>query len=216
MISNVIKLPYELARLPLALVDDRLLRRLPETSAPRVALDRTLGSADKLAGTLLGNSVIAQRGAERIERSSKLVTAARLEKDAVARREQARETAVEGRDEAAQKRRAAADRAVSGLSEADAAEARGKKEAEAQAAKTAATKKAAADQRAAKRTETVEQRKARVESAAENKQKAARRKAKTELDDARETQKSATEARADAERLSDLTEVKKQKRKQQS
>ena len=54
----------------------------------------------------------------------------------------------------------------------------------------------------------------RVEAAAENKQKAARKKAKAELDDARETQESATEARADAERLSDLTEVKKQQRKQ--
>ncbi len=214
MISNVIKLPYELARLPLALVDDRLLNRLPETSAPRVALDRTIGSADKLAGTLLGNPVIAQRGAERIERSAKLVTAARLEKDADARREQARETVVEGREEAAEKREAAADRAVSGLREAASVEAQGKQQAAAQAAKKAATKKTAADKRAANRTETVEQRKARVEAAAENKQKAARKKAKAELDDARETQESATEARADAERLSDLTEVKKQQRKQ--
>lgn len=214
MFSNVIALPYEIARLPLALVDDRLLGRLPESSAPRVALDRTLGSADKLAGSLLGNPVIAQRGADRIERSSRLATASRLEKEAAARRKEAHETIVEGREEADEKRKAARDRAVSGLDEAAAAEARGKQEAEAQAARTAAAKKSAADTRAAARAETVEQRKERVESAAENKQKAARRKAKAELDEARETQEAATEARADAEKLSDLTEVKKQKRKQ--
>ena len=214
MISTVIALPYELARLPLALVDDNLLSRLPETSGPRVALDKTLGSADKLAGSLLGNQVIAQRGAERIERSQKLVTAARLEKEADARREMARKTADSGRQKAAQKRKAAQDRAVASVTDAAAAEARGKQEAKAKAAQTAAAKKAAADKRAASRTSTVEQRKGRVESAAESKQAAARRKAKAELDDARETQKAATEARADAERLSDLTEVKKQKRKQ--
>ena len=38
--------------------------------------------------------------------------------------------------------------------------------------------------------------------------------AKAELDDARATKQSADEARADAERLSDLTEEKKQERQQ--
>ncbi|MEP7088497.1 MAG: hypothetical protein ABI776_00210 [Nocardioidaceae bacterium] len=79
MISTVIALPYEIARLPLVLVDHRLSDRLPETSGPRLTLDRTIGSVDKLAGTLLGNRDIAQRGADRLERSDKLMTAARLE-----------------------------------------------------------------------------------------------------------------------------------------
>lgn len=70
MISTLIALPYELARLPLAIVDNGLPDRLPETSGPCVTLDRVIGSSDKLAGALLGNRDIAKRGADRIERSA--------------------------------------------------------------------------------------------------------------------------------------------------
>jgi hypothetical protein len=214
MISTLIALPYEVARLPLTVADNGLVQRLPETSGTRVTLDRAIGSADKLAGTLLGNRGIAQRGADRIERSEKLLTAARLEQEAAARREQARDTAAAGRRKATRKRKAAQDRAASGLDEADAAEARGKQQAKAKAAKAASAKKAAADRRAASRTATVEQRKGRVDSVAEARKRSAQRKAKAELDDARKTKQSATEARSDAERLKDLTEAKKQERKQ--
>ena len=64
------------------------------------------------------------------------------------------------------------------------------------------------------RTADVEQRKARAVSAADTKKKAAQSKAKSELDQARSTKKSAAEARADADRLSELAETKKQQRKQ--
>jgi hypothetical protein len=212
MISTLIALPYELARRPLDLVDKALSDRLRETSAVRVTLDRAIGSADRLAGTVLANPDIARRGAERLERSGQLLAAARLEEQAETRREQARETAVEGRRQAGQKRKAAQDRASSGLDEADAAEARGKQEAAAKAARTASAKKAAADQRAAGRTATAQQRKKRAEAAAETRRQAGQRDAKGQLDEARETRRSAAEARADADRLSDLTEAKKQER----
>jgi hypothetical protein len=214
MISTIITLPYELARLPLVLVDNGLSDRLPETSGPRVTLDRAIGSADKLAGTLLGNRDIARRGSDRIERTEKLLTAARLEQEAATRREEARETASAGRQEAALKRKAAEDRAASGLEEADQTEARGKRQARSKANKTASAKKAAADQRAASRTATVEQRKARVDSTVEAKKQATQREAKGQLDDARATKQAAAESRADAERLSDLTEAKRRQRKQ--
>lgn len=214
MIKNLIALPYELARLPLVLIDKNLGGRLPEDSGPRLTLGRSIGMADKLAGTVLRNRDIAQRGAERVSRTDKVATAVSLEQKAATRREQARETVTDGRQEAAQKRKSAQKHAASGLKEADTAEARGKKEAKAKAAKTAAARKAAATKRAASRTSTVEQRKKSVESQAEAKKSAAQRAAKTELDDARETKQAAQKARADAERLSDLTEAKKQARKQ--
>jgi hypothetical protein len=214
MIKTLITFPYELARLPLVIVDNRLSEKLSQTSRPRVALDRTIGSADKLVGSLLGNRDIGARGADRLERSDKRLTTARLEQEADTRREQARETAEAGRREAAQKRKKAQDRAASGLEEADAAEARGKQAATAKAAKTAVAKKAAADQRAESRAATVERRKKSVDSAADARKQAAKQTAKAELDDARETKQSAAEARADAERLRDLAEVKKQERKQ--
>lgn len=214
MISTLIALPYELARLPLVLVDGRLSGVLPETSLPRLAVDRVIGSADRLAGTLLHNGQITRRGADRLERSDKLVAAARLEREAARRREQGRDTAATAREEAAQKRTAAQERAASGLDEADAAEARGKQRATAEAAKKAAVKKEAANQRAASRAAAAEQRKERADSAAETRTAAARRNAKTELDDAQETEQSAAEARTDAERLADLAEIKQQARKE--
>lgn len=213
MISDLIALPYVAARLPWSIVDKAVGDRLPEDSAPRIALDRTLGSADKLAGTVLRNPVIAQRGADRLDRSAKLVTATRLEHEAQERRERARETAVSGAAEAARKRKAAQDRVASGLAEADAAEARGKQQVKAGSDKTAAAKKAAAKKRADSRTATAEQRKKSRDSAADAKTKVAQRKAKNQLDAAREKKQSAAEARADAERLEELTETKKQQRK---
>lgn len=213
MLNKLIALPYKAARLPLTLADKTIAERLPETSGPRVLLDRTLGSADKLAGSVLRNQDIAQQGAERLERSSKLVTAARLEQEAEARREQARETAVTGAQEAAEKRKAARKRVESGLDEADAVEARGKQQAATQASKTAAAKKSAAAKRAETRKAGAERRKKSVESAADAKTKVAQRKAKNELDEARQKKQAAADARADAERLEKLTEAKKQTRK---
>ncbi len=214
MISTLIALPYELVRLPLVTIDSGLSGKLSEISGPRKTLGRAIGSADKIAGALLRNDDIAGRGTDRIERSNTLLRAARLEDEADDRRTQARETAEAGRQEAADKRSAAASRAAAGLDEANAAEARGKQEAKAEAEKVAAAKKAAADKRAASRTKTVQQRKRRVDSAAEAKKKAARSKASAELAEAREKKEAAADAKADADRLSDLTEAKKHERKQ--
>jgi hypothetical protein len=210
MLRKLIAVPYELSRLPLVLLDHGLSDRLPEDAAPRVTLDRALGSADKLAGALLGNPDIAERGADRIERSDKRVAAARLEQQADIRREQAREADAAGRRQAAQLRNAAQKKAASGIREADAAEAQAKQDARAKAARTASAKKAAANKRAATRTATVEKRKAQTNARVEAKKKAVQRRPKAELDDARKTKRAAAETRADADRLSDIADAKKQ------
>jgi hypothetical protein len=209
---NLVSLPYEIARLPLSLIDSKLSDKLPENQ--RLTLDRAIGSADRLAGTVLGNRDLAKRGTARLERSAKVATAVRLEEEAETRREQAREKAAEGRRKATQKRKAAQERATRGLDEADAAEARGKQEAKAKAEKSAAQKKAAADRKASARTAQAEQRNKRVATTAETKRKAVQTKAQSELDEARATKQEAAKARADAERLSDLADAKKQERKQ--
>jgi hypothetical protein len=213
MISTVIALPYELARLPFAVLDTSLAA-LAEESAPRLTLNRAIGVSDRFAGAVLRNGKIAQRGADRIERSRKLQLATQLEREAATRREQAHDTAIAGTRRATAQRNAAQVRAVSGLKEADAAESRGKTQAKAKAAKTASAKKAAATKRAAARTATVEKSEARVDAAAQAKKQAAQRAAKAELDGARRTKQAATRSRADADRLTQLADAKKQQRKQ--
>jgi hypothetical protein len=214
MINTLIALPYELARLPLTVVDKTLVGRMDETSGPRVTFDRAIGSVDKLAGEVLSNRNLAQRGAKRLERSAKLVTAVRLEQEADVRRAEAAQALESGRDEAARKRQQAKDMAASGLVEADAAEARAKQEAKTKATRSAAAKKAAANKRAATKTTTAKLSKANAARTAEAKKAAAQRSSKDDLKAARETKQSAAEARADAERLSDLADAKKQERKQ--
>ena len=213
MMKNLISLPYELARKPFGVVD-HLAARLPENAAPRVAVDKALGTADMVAGTVLRNDAITIRGAERLERSEKLRTAARLEAQAATSRDKARGKVSTGREEAAEKRRAAQDRVQAGLEEADEVEARGKQEAKDRARKTAAAKKSAAEQRADAKVAAAEQEKKRAEAAAEAQKKAAQKRAQAELEDARETKLDAAEDRADAERLEDLVDVKKDERKQ--
>ena len=86
MIRTLIAVPYDLARLPLVIIDNSLSRRLSETSGARMTLGRAIGSADKVAGALIGDRVIAKRGTDRIEHSDKVRTAARLEQEAAIRR----------------------------------------------------------------------------------------------------------------------------------
>ncbi|SDR72738.1 hypothetical protein SAMN04488570_0175 [Nocardioides scoriae] len=214
MISTVIALPYEIARLPLVAVDNRLVGRLAEDSFARVGLDRTIGSADRIAGTLLRNRAIAERGTERLERSEKLQAAVQLEEEAATRREQAAKKAAAGRKQAARKRKQAQERAEQGLKEADEAEARGKAKAKADAAKLEAAKKAEAEKRADDKAAAAEKRQQAADAEAKAKKDAAQREAKKELDDARATKKAADDARADAARLGELTEAKKQERQQ--
>lgn len=214
VITTVIALPYEIARKPLVAIDHRLAQLLPDTSGPRVVLDKAIGSADKLAGTVLFNRDIARRGTERLERTESLLAADRLEAEAATRREQAAQTAEAGRDQAAAQREAAAEHVASGLEEADTVEVLGKEEAEEEAYRVAEAKKTAAADRAATRAATTEQRKEKVAAVAEKKKRAARRSAKAQLDDVRETEQDAAESRADADRLDDLVEAKKQQRTQ--
>lgn len=214
MISTLIALPYEAARLPLTVVDRGLTSRLPESSAVRLTVDRTIGTADRAAGMLLHHDALAARGTARIERVDALVEAARLQKQADERRAAAERVAADGRREAERQRQTAAERVAAGATEATKAEQEGKQQAARKAQTRASEKKVAADEVAARRTETVEQRKERVASAAEAKKKAARTKAKAGLDEARKAKKAATEAHADAEVLDDLVEAKKDERTQ--
>lgn len=214
MISTLIALPYAAARLPLTVIDRGLTSRLPESSAVRLTVDRTIGTADRAAGAFLHHDALTARGTARIERVDALVEATRLQKQADERRAAAERVADDGRREAEQKRQAAAERVASGATEATKAERQGKEQATRKAQTKASEKKVAADEVAARRTETVEQRKDRVASAAEAKKKAARTKAKAGLDEAKKAKKAATEAHADAEVLDDLVEAKKDERTQ--
>ena len=214
MLKNLIVKPYELARAPLTLVDRAVSPRLPEGSRSRAGLEWAMGSTDRIAGALLRNDEISRRGADRLDRFQKLASAERLEAEAEARRQQARQARAEGKQEAEDKRRAAEERALKALEDGDVAEARAKQEAKQRAAKTAATKKAAAAKKATARKTAAQKRQQAADSTSQARKKAAQKKTKAEIDDARERKAEADAARADADRLEELVDARKQERQE--
>lgn len=213
MISTLISLPYEIARRPLVAVGEGLTGRLREDTAPRVIVEKAIGSADWLAGNLLGNPAIARRGVDRLGRSAGLAEAATLERRAEAKRDAARSTQEAGRRQARQQHEEAQETVARGLDEADAVEAQGKRNARAAATKSATAKKTAADQEAARRKSAAEQRRARADQVASATERVAQHQASSELEEARSEEAAATAARKDADRLEDLTDAKKARRR---
>ncbi|MFL6089733.1 MAG: hypothetical protein ACJ71Z_06305 [Aeromicrobium sp.] len=214
MIRTLIAIPYKVARAPLAIIDSTLAERLPETSLPRTTMDRLIGSSDKVVGALLGDSGLAERGVDRLERAHTLRQAGKFEHEADRKRDQAQQTVADAQEQAAQKRETAEERAAEALNVAEMAEARGEREARANAKKAAARRQAAADQQVANRVEMIDQQKQRVESAAEARKRTAEREAKAKIGEARKSDQSAAESRAQAEQLSDLVDAKERERKE--
>ena len=67
---SLAKLPYTAARRPLEFFDDRVLARFwDEHEVPRSSFGRLVGSADRLAGWLLADDTLAQRGSDRLHQA---------------------------------------------------------------------------------------------------------------------------------------------------
>jgi hypothetical protein len=208
---SLLTLPYQLTRAPLALLDGQVAR-LPEASLPRLMFDRLVGSYDQLAGRLLNDPDIAQRGFDRAARSSKVADAVELEREADERREAAATIAADGQRRAAETAKQAEQRLVSGL-ETAAAEAReGKQAAAADARAVAARKKEQAEERTARRLSSIEQNVNRAETVANTRANSARKTAKAKLDDAARERAKASEKRTDADQLDDLASAKRRSR----
>lgn len=206
--------PYRLARAPLTVLDATLAQRLPKDSAPRMTFDRVLGSFDQFAGRLLANDTIAQQGASRIARITKLAMATTLDQEAAENRTAAQAVATRGEQQAAQKAEQAKDRARDGAAQAEQAERDGKRQAAVRARTLAAQKKKQAEARKQQQVEAAEQRVEQAESVANARTTTARRAAQAKLGDASQTRAAAAANRADADQLGDLTAGKRQARKQ--
>jgi hypothetical protein len=209
---SLLTVPYQLTRTPLVLVDVQLARRLPEDSRPRLLLDRVLGSYDQLAGRLLDDPHLAQRGVDRVQRSGKLANAVALEREAAQRREAAETIAAAGQRQAAETAQQAQDRLDGGLEEAETTERDEKRAAAADARAAAARKKKQAGQRTARRLASVEQKVNRAETVANTRTANAQKTAKAKLDDAAGERAKARAKRDDADQLAHLTTAKRQSR----
>jgi hypothetical protein len=211
----VLRLEYQLVRLPLTLVEQRLLARMPDDQPLRLVLERSLGVLDATVGGALGDSDLRRRGVALAERSSVRGRAATLRASASAEREQAEATLKTKLDQAAedQSDALAAERAA--VDNARATEERRERAAEENARKRSAAAKRQADETAARRTESVEA----AKRAELDRIGAAEREVAAEtaaaLKDSRDERAAADAARAKADEVEDLAEAEKRKRQAQ-
>ena len=86
---TVLRFQYQIARLPLQLIEGQMAVWLPSEAPARLFYERSLGALDATVGHLLGNPELEKRGAVLVERSDALGQAAQLDATATRNREQA-------------------------------------------------------------------------------------------------------------------------------
>ena len=85
----VLRFQYQIARVPLQLIENQMAARLGSEAPARLFYERSLGAIDATVGNLLGDPELAKRGAALVERSDALGRAAQLDATATQNREQA-------------------------------------------------------------------------------------------------------------------------------
>src|ERR1700754_4757634 len=84
----VLRFQYQLARVPLQLIEDQLVAGMSSEAPTRLFYERWLGGLDAAVGKMLGDPELEKRGAALVERRETLRRAAHL--DATATRNEVR------------------------------------------------------------------------------------------------------------------------------
>jgi hypothetical protein len=210
---TLLHLPYHAARMPLAVMDAKLVKRLPADSPPRLAFERILGSLDVVAGRVLNDRHVEDRGAQLRDHADLLGDAVELEHDAAQRRSAAQETVRQAEQQAESLRAAAQREQREGVHEAVENEREEKQAAARRARAQASAAKQQADARAANRLAAVEQKRRQAEAGVQARTSRAVAAAKSELDEAAEKRSAARARRAEADELGKLSNAKQQARK---
>lgn len=210
---TVLRLQYQIIRIPLQLLEDRVVSRL-ETEAPaRLLYERSLGALDAAIGNALGDRRLAHDGVVLAERSAARGRAAQLEAEAEAEQRQADQRLRAVHDEAVQERQdahSAKQEAVSGaLEEADERQRSAAADAKKQA--DAAQRRAAED--AARKKESVEAAKRRELDQIRAAEKTVTDDAQSKRDAARTKRADAADKRATADRVENLADAERQQRR---
>ena len=96
----VLRFQYQLARIPLQLIEAQMAAWMGSEAPPRLFYERWLGGLDATVGNLLGDPKLEERGAALIEGSDALDRAAQLDATATQKQEQADDELKAKRDNA--------------------------------------------------------------------------------------------------------------------
>ncbi|ULE34428.1 IF2 family translation initiation factor [Mycobacterium sp. IDR2000157661] len=209
---RVLRFQYQVARLPLRLIEDRFVAQMDSEAPARLWYERSLGLLDTAVGTALGDSAVRERGATLVERSDALRRAAAL--DAAARENvkaseaelaATQEKALKEKQEAFQETTRETDKAR------DEAQKR-KREAIEDAEQRIASDKKQADEVADRRKKAVDDAKRQEQGQIDAVERSAAAAATDKLDDAQDKRIDAASKRAQADRIEGLADTEKEKR----
>jgi hypothetical protein len=209
----VLRAQYQLARIPLQLIEDRVVTRIPNEAPARLLYERSLGKLDSSVGAVLNDPELADRGAALVERSDTRARAAELDATAEARKQQADAKLKSARDEAVEARQEAQDATAQEIKEAREAADKRKQDAAESARQRSAAAKQHADEAAAKQKQAVESARERTEQRTKAAEKAVSKVAESKLDDAADKRSEAASKRVQADKSADLAHAEKEKRR---
>jgi hypothetical protein len=210
---GVLRLQYRIVRFPLQIIEKRVVARMGSEAPARLFYERSLGLLDAAVGNALGDWRLAKRGGALAERSDALRRAAQLDAAADQARQQSSADLKAKNDKAIEDRqdtRAARERVVGEAQ--TVAENRKRAAEEAAAQRTAAAKKQADDVAAQRKNSAEAAKRDKQAGIRANEQKAAAA-AKSKLDDAQARRTQADNKRARADRVEELADSEKQKRR---
>jgi len=210
---SVLRFQYQIARLPLQLIEDQVAARLGSEAPARLFYERSLGALDATVGKLLGDPGLEQRGAALVERSNALNKAAQLDATATRKREQADAKLESTRDEVVTDINDARDATEQQAVDARITAGQRKRAADEAAEKRTAAANKQADESAAQRKKAAESAKRQQEAEIRAAEGAVTKAAESKLDDAHAKRGAAAGKRAQADRVEELAEVEKQKRR---
>ena len=209
----VLRFQYQIARLPLQLIEDQVVARLRSEGPARLLYERSFGALDATVGKLLGDPQLEKRGAALVERSNALSKAAKLDATATRNREQADAKLAATHDEVVtdinEARDATRRRAVQARTNAE----QRKRAADEAAEKRTVAAKNQADEAAAQRKKAAETVKRQEEAKIGAAEARATKAAESKLDDAQAKRSEAASKRAQADRVEELANIEKQKRR---
>jgi hypothetical protein len=209
----VLRLQYRIVRFPLQMIEERVVARMGSEASARLYYERSLGLLDVVMGNALGDWRLAKRGGALAERSDALRRAAHLDAAADQARQQSSADLKAKSDKAIEEQqdaRAAKEREIEEAR--SSAEERKRAAEEAAAQRTAAAKKQADDVAAQRKNSAEAAKRDKQAGIRANEQKAAAA-AKSKLDDAQARRTQADNKRARADRVEELADSEKQKRR---
>lgn len=208
---SILKFQYKIVRIPLGLFETKVVDTLDSEAPARLVYEHTVGALDKKVGTILGDSAIAQRGAEQVKHADDLARAVTLEAEADAAEAAADAKLNTARETAETERVAAEDAAREAAEEARATAEQRKIDAAEEADRQAAAEKKKADDIEASRAAAAREAAAKQKEQIDKTEAAAAAPAEAQLADAAEHQDQAEDKKAEAERIEKLFLVEKNK-----